>query len=515
MERISMARGRRALTALAALALLAGCKAGPDFKPPESPKVAGYLSPNESLLRGGGAVDHPQTVSPGDKINGEWWALFSSPDLDRLVRQAVANNPTIAAAQATLLQARQLAVATGAANLPQASLNASLTRQHFNFETTGRILPATEFDLYSVGGGVSYAIDPAGGIARQVEQQGAAAEAQGYEVDAAYLSITGQVVMQALTVASLRAQEQAVDDIVHDDEQNVALVEQAKSGGAATDVDLVQANSQLANDRTLLPPLDQQVSLAEHMLAILCGQAPADFTPARFDLTRLELPQKLPLSVPSELVHQRPDILAAEADAHAASAAIGVVDATRYPSISLVATLAQGALSPSTLFTMMTNGTSAGPSASLPIFTGGAIDAREKAAQAAYQADIANYQQVVLTSFRQVADTLTALSHDEDELAAQDHALSAAEDAVRLARLSYQSGNSGVLQVLDPERLYQQARIGHVRAEAQRFLDTAQLFVALGGGWWDWSDRPGGPNDKPPVVSGGLLDPVRAATGSN
>jgi NodT family efflux transporter outer membrane factor (OMF) lipoprotein len=254
----------------------------------------------------------------------------------------------------------------------------------------------------------------------------------------------------------------------------------------------------LANDRTVLPPLRQQLSVARHALAVLVGRTPAEWSPPDFDLDAIRLPHDLPLSLPSTLVRQRPDILAAEADLHAASAAIGVATAAMYPDITLSATLLQQATFPGHLYNDAASAVTAGGGILAPLFHGGALAAEKAAAEAEFQTAQARYEQTVLRAFAQVADVLQALVHDADDEAAQATAMAAADSSLRLTRLSYAAGNVGVLQVLDAERQYQQARFGAVRARAQRRLDSAQLFLAMGGGWWQWDGRASVMPEVPP-----------------
>ncbi len=240
------------------------------------------------------------------------------------------------------------------------------------------------------------------------------------------------------------------------------------------------------SDRTLLPPLGQQLNAAQHALAILLGKAPADWTPPDFDFAAITLPAELPVSLPSALVRQRPDVMSAEARLHAASAAIGVATAQLYPNITLSAGLNQEAISVVSLFHGASNVWSLGAGLTAPIFHGGALEAQRRGAVDAFNAALDNYEQTVLQAFGQVADVLDALGHDAELLAAERRALAAADRSLALTRQTYAIGSIGILQVLDAQRLAEQARLGYVRAEAQRYLDTAQLFLAMGGGWWNW-----------------------------
>jgi NodT family efflux transporter outer membrane factor (OMF) lipoprotein len=470
-----------------ALAWLAACTVGPDFIRPPAPADHGYLAPGEQGQAEHSDITDQQREAPGQRISGDWWTLFHSSDLDRVVKQAIAGNGDLAAAQSSLIRAQQQVVAAGGALYPQVDLSAAIDRERVNLTAaTGAVTPTPVYNLYQVGPTITYALDLFGGLQRRVEQTGALAEVAGYQLDATYLALTGDVVVQALTIASLRAQIRATEDIIADDRQNLDLVRTAKAAGSTTEVDVLHAESQLANDRTLLPPLRQRLVVARHALAALVGQAPADWSPPDFDLDALQLPQDLPVSLPSALVRQRPDVLAAEAALHSASAAVGVATAAMYPDIALSANLLQEALFPGHLFQVASTAASVGAGVTAPLFHGGTLQAEKASAEADYRTALARYQQTVVRSFTQVADILQALANDADELAAQKRALASAEASLSLTRLSYSVGNVGVLQVLDAERQYQQARLGAVRAQAQRYLDTAQLFLAMGGGWWNW-----------------------------
>ncbi len=335
--------------------------------------------------------------------------------------------------------------------------------------------------MFSIGPTVSYALDVFGGTKRLVEERAAQSEYQAYQLDAAYLALTGNVATQAIQIASLRAQLKTIEDILDNDAQNLKLVQKSFDEGAGTKVDVLSAQSQLENDRTLLPPLRQQLSVARHMLSILVGKAPGDWSPPDFDLTQLTLPSELPTSVPSALAHERPDIRAAEAELHVASAAVGVATANLFPNIALSAGLSQEQTNLGHLFVPQATVWDFAANLSAPILRGGTLEAERRAAEDAYKSALATYRETVLQSFGQVADVLEALAHDEEEIAAQRQAVDTADASLKLTRLSYGAGNVGVLQVLDAERLYQQARMGFVRADAQRYLDTTQLYLALGG----------------------------------
>jgi NodT family efflux transporter outer membrane factor (OMF) lipoprotein len=299
------------------------------------------------------------------------------------------------------------------------------------------------------------------------------------------LTLTGNTASLALQAAAVRSQLKALNDILAIDRQNVELVSRQRQAGTVPDSDVIVAESQLAADETLKPGLEQQLSVARHALAVLIGRAPGNWSPPDLDLAAFTLPHRLPVSIPSELVHQRPDIQAAEAQLHAASAQIGIATAQLYPSITLSAGINANSLNGADLFSPSGLVWSVAAGLAQPIFDGGMREAERRAALAAFKASAADYQQTVLRAFGQVADILQALTHDTNLLLAQRHALSMASEAVRLQRINYGSGGSGVIGLLDAQRQYQQAQLGYVRAEAQRYQDTVQLLVAMGGGWWD------------------------------
>lgn len=481
------ARGAQAALIAALAIVLSGCELGPNFFSPAPPRTKGYTTPGERNLPSPAARSRrkQEHLALGARIAADWWRVFRSPPLDHVMKRALADSPTIAQAQAALAEANeQVAVARGGL-LPQVDLDAGLTRQQFNAAPSGVSRVPVPETVYSIGPTVSYPLDVFGGLKRGVEAKQAAADVSEYQLAAAYLSLTGNVAMQAISIAAVRAEIKTVERIIADDERNLKLVKTAQEAGTENMVDVTSAQSQLANDRTLLPPLRQRLSVARHALAVYAGQPPAAWAPPDFDLAELALPRTLPVSLPSSLVRQRPDILAAEAQLHVASANIGVATADLYPNLTLNANVAQQATNLGNFFSSVYTGYSIGAALAAPIFHGGSLKARQRAAYAAFAASFATYRQTVLSAFGQVADTLQALEHDDEAVRSQAAAVATANEALRLARLSFQAGNSTLLQVLDAERLSDQAQIGLVRARSQRVLDTAQLFVALGSGWWN------------------------------
>lgn len=461
--------------------LLAGCTFGPNFSRPAAPAVKGYTATGMPRIPAPGIKETTQHFVLGKQIAGEWWGLFHSRSLDAVVQRAIANNQSLAAARATLAQSREVVNEALGVLYPTINLNASVERERARF---GTAKAGTPFNLYTIGPTVSYPLDLFGGARRYLEQQEALARYQNYQLAAAYLTLTSNVATEAISLATARAEIAAANEIVASDRKNVDLVRLEVEAGKAAETDLLAAISQLASDRTELPPLRQQESLARHALSTLVGETPDGWSPPDFDLAAFVLPEALPVSMPSSLVRQRPDILSAEAQLHAASAAIGIATAELYPQVTLSASLSQEALTPGRLFSGASTVWSIASDLTVPIFHGGTLEAQRRAAVDAYRAALASYQQTVLQAFQQVADVLQALSHDAELLRAEHRALSSAKASLGLTRESYVAGRTSIINLLDAERLYQQALLGYLKAVSQRYADTVQLFAAMGGGWW-------------------------------
>jgi NodT family efflux transporter outer membrane factor (OMF) lipoprotein len=479
---------RNTLVLMVAIGPLAGCAVGPDFTRPALPEVKGYTSTTSKLSLTPGAGEPSQRLVEAQAIPADWWRLFRSPALDGVVRAAMAGSPSLNAARATLAQSQQALAQSRGGYYPQVDFAASAERQRGPAFALGLLPPAQGlpvFNLYSLGPTVSYSPDVFGLTARRVEQQEALAETQGYQLAAAHLAITGNVVTQALIIASARRQIDALRGIVADDEQTLAMIRDRFAAGRITRNDVLGAETQLANDRSLLPSLEQQQSAAEDSLAVLVGKSPAAWTAPEFDLADFALPPELPVSLPSTLVQQRPDILAAEAELHASSAAVGVATAQMYPNFPLSASLDTVALGATSLFERSSLVWTLVGGLTAPLFHGGALEAQRRGAVDSFQASLAIYRQTVLQAFGQVADTLRALDHDAQRVEDERQALEAATGMLELQRSTYAAGRTDLLRLLDAERSAQQARLGYARAEVQRYLDSAALFVAMGGGWWE------------------------------
>jgi NodT family efflux transporter outer membrane factor (OMF) lipoprotein len=460
---------RTLLLAATVPALLSACMVGPNFERPAAPATEHYDAQAEQALDSRHSTAGAAHVEPGKKVQGDWWSTLGSAKLDEVMRKAIAGNFNLQAADATIAQANEAVAATAGALSPQVGFGATGGRQK---GSNGPGVGTSNF--YAVGPQVSFDFDLFGGTRRKVEERTALAELEQHRFDAAYLTVTGDVASQAILLASARAQIKAVQVLIADDQKNLDLVRKAHEYGTATQVDIALATTQLAQDETLLPPLAQQRDVARHALSILVGKSPGDWTAPDFDLSDFALPEHLPLSLPSELARERPDILEAEAQLHAASAEIGVATADMYPHLTLSASLTQAGPGIGTLFGIA--GALAGP-----IFDGGTLKANQRASVDGYKAALAGYQQTVITSLGQVADVLQAVNHDTEESAAQERALSAAQSSLNLSQQGYRVGETGVLQVLDAERGYQRALLGQIQAQTARHLDTVHLSVALGG----------------------------------
>jgi NodT family efflux transporter outer membrane factor (OMF) lipoprotein len=414
--------------------------------------------------------------------------LFHSPKLDEVIKQALADSPTLAAAQAALRQSQEdLKARTGTVFYPQIDAGASASRQKISGAAFGQ--PDKQFSpftLYNASVNVSYSLDLFGGARRELEVLSAQVDYQRFRLEAAHLSLAANIVTTAVREASLRAQIQATREIAAAQEQQLVVVERQFQAGAVSKTAVLLQRSQLAQTLAALAPLEKTLSQNRHQLAVLAGRPPAEAASLpEFDLEGLELPQELPVSVPSLLVRQRPDIRAAESVLHAASAQVGVATANLYPRITLTGSYGSEAATTGGVFSAGSAIWSLGAGLVQPLFHGGELTAKRRSALAAYDGAAAQYRLTVLQSFENVADVLRALELDAQALKAQADAEAAARDSLDMAQKQFQIGSTSHLAVLIAENRYQEARIGLVQAQAVRFADTAALFQALGGGWWN------------------------------
>ena len=470
---------RLGVTALAA-ALLAGCAVGPDFVRPQLPPGAGYLSggePKAAVVAGG----EEQHFVSGAKITDDWWRLFGSAKLDGIVRESLAGNQSVQAARATLRQSDANLRAVYGVFFPQADATFQAVRQ--KQAGNGGSAGGSIFNLFTLSASVSYALDIFGGERRSVEGLRAQADVQRAQLSGTYLTLTGNIVTTVVAEAGYRDEIRATQEMVALMQEEIEVTEAQVEAGTVPYANLLSLRSQLATIEATLAPLRQKVDQSDHLLALLSGRTPAEWLTPEIGLADLTLPGELPLTLPSDLVRQRPDILAAEAQLHAASAEIGVATAKLFPSFTLDGSFGRSNNSIVQLFSAGSGLWSIALNASAPLFHGGTLWSQKKAAEEAYQASLANYRLTVLSSFSQVADTLRALEHDGEALRAQSRALETADEALRLIRANYQAGIATYLQLLVANSQYHQAQIGYLQAKAQRLQDSAALYVALGGGW--------------------------------
>jgi NodT family efflux transporter outer membrane factor (OMF) lipoprotein len=469
-----------AVGALAAAALSA-CAVGPDFTPPPAPTTPRYTEtplPQETVsapVTGG----ESQRFVAGD-LPAQWWTLFRSEPLDALVREALAANPTLAAAEATLRQSQETLAARRGALLSPA-VNANLSAARANISPMGGT--TTPFNLYNASVDVSYPLDVAGGYRRELEGLQALVDFQAYQLAVAQLAVTGNVVTAAIREASLRSELQATRDIATAEAEVVRRVQRQYELGGAGRLDLVAVSSQAAQTAALIPPLEASLAQVRHQLAILTGRAPAEAAIPTFELAGLQLPRDIPVSLPSALARQRPDIRASEALLHQASAQVGVATANLYPQVTLSASVGAESLKAHDLFSGPAFW-SVGAALLQPVFRGGALQAERRAAIAAYDAAQAQYQATVLQALGNVADVLRALDEDARTLKAQSDAEALARDRLALTRRQWELGGTSYLTLLDAQRQYSLALVALVRVQGSRYADTAALFQALGGGWW-------------------------------
>jgi NodT family efflux transporter outer membrane factor (OMF) lipoprotein len=492
-----------AALAAAVAVLLGGCAVGPDFVRPEAPSVGQYThgkEPDGTIAAGGQA----QRFSPGARIAGDWWRLFNSPKLDAVIRDAIVNNPNLQAAQASLRQSQDNLQAGYGVFYPQVNAGFGATRQLYSPLKVGQNAAGSIFNLFTLSASVSYAIDVFGGARRGLESLEAQTELQRYTVVAAYLALSGNIANTLIARAGYSAQIEATERLIVLLKEQVQVTQVQASAGTVPYSSVLSVRSQLAATEAALPPLRQKLDQTEHLLATLAGKTPAEWVAPQLELAELALPADLPLTLPSELVRQRPDILAAESALHSASANVGVATAALYPSFTLSGSYGRNNTAMPDLGAANSRFWNVGPSVLAPVFDGGTLRYRRKAAIEAYAQAEASYRQAVLSAFAQVADTLRGLEHDAETLRAQSEQLATAQEALRLVRVNYRTGIVNYLSVLNADTQYYQAKIGYLQTLAERLQDTAALFVALGGGWWNSGDNILGdsaPATNPPVSS--------------
>jgi NodT family efflux transporter outer membrane factor (OMF) lipoprotein len=471
--------------------LVAGCAVGPDFKRPAAPQVTDLTADpvsttvTTSSVQGGEA----QRFAKGGDIAADWWTLFHSEPLNQLIEQSLTNSPDLKSAQAALSAAHENVLAQRGAYYPSVTGSFSASRQR----QSGQIAPTPNsntflYDLFTPEVSVSYMPDVFGLNRRTVESLQAQQDQVRFQLIATYTTLTANVVVTAIQLAGVQLQIDATRQLVDINSNMLQILRYQFAKGYASGLDVAAQESQVAQVAATLPPLLKQAAQLHDLLAVLGGRFPSQPPTGHFELASLQLPQELPLSLPSQLVERRPDVLQAEANMHAASARIGIAEANRLPNIELTANAGSTSVAFDQLFTAGTGFWSLGAAATVPIFEGGTLLHQQRAAEAAYQQAAEQYRSTVLTAFQNVADTLTALEQDAEALKAAAAAADAAARTLDLARQQLRDGYAGHLALLSAEQAYQQTQINLAQAQANRYADTAALFQSLGGGWWHRAD---------------------------
>jgi NodT family efflux transporter outer membrane factor (OMF) lipoprotein len=467
---------------------LAGCAAGPDFKSPSAPDVKNYTAKplvdktSSAGVQGGEA----QRLVLGEKVPLAWWSLFRSEPLDQLIRTALKDSPTLVAAQARLRQAREeFNAQSGTVTFP--SLDASLSGSRQKPLPVAGGLPEGKghaFDLYNASVNVSYTFDMFGSGRRQLEALKARVDHETFQFEAAYLALSANVVTTAVREAALREELKATQEILASQEKQLKMVEDQFALGGVARADVLAQSAEVQATRAAVPSIEKELSRMRNQLTVLTGKFPeAAGSVAEFRLEDIHLPEEIPVSLPSELARKRPDIRAAEELVHAACAQLGTASADLYPKITLSGSYGPQASTFPNLLDAKNNAWNLGAGVMAPIFNGGSLRARKRAAAAGYDVALAQYRGIVLAAFQEVADVLGALEADAATLKAHAEALSVAKDSLDLTEKQFAAGAVNSSLLFNAQRRYHQARIAVVMAQAARFADTAALFQSLGGGW--------------------------------
>ena len=486
--------------------VLSACAVGPDFVVPETPGVSAKSDKPDSysyvpkaavssassagteaavMKKTAAAASVAQTLVQGQDIPAQWWQVFHSDALDQLIRSALAQSPTLASAQAALLQAQENYNAQAGTSLyPTVTANLGATRERASAVSSG-IPGGSTFNLYNASVNVSYTLDVFGASQRGLEGMRAAVDYQHFQVEAAYLSLTANLVTTAIKQASLRAQLQASENILQAQITQMSMIDRQFAVGAIPKASVLAQRNLVAQTRAGLPPLKKAIELNRHQLAVYAGRLPSDAGLPEFTLESLQIPADLPLSVPSALVRQRPDVRAGEALLHEASAAIGVATANQYPQFSLTGSYGSASTATNQLGGGAAGFWSLAAGITQPIFNAGALSAKKRAAVAAYDQVASQYHATVLSAFQNVADSLRALEFDAATLKQQTELEAVARETLELTTRQFEIGSVSSLALLDAKRSYQTARISLIVAQEARYADTAALFQALGGGWWN------------------------------
>lgn len=473
-------------SSIAALSLQA-CSVGPDFHRPPAPSLETYTQSRLPVETAASPAtgDASQRFHIGQDIPAKWWSLFHSEPLNALISKALEKNPTIDTAKAALTRAQEeVAARYGATVLPSVDAGLSASRRKSSAAAFGQTGPGRAYSLYNASVSVSYSLDIFGGSRRELESLAAQVDYRNFQLHGAYLALTANIVTAAVREASLRGQIDTMREITSLQEKVLRLVERQFEFGGASRSDILAQQAQLARTRATIPPLEKELALTRNRLAVLSGVTPGEASLPRFELEDFALPEDLPVSLPSTLVRQRPDILASEALLHAASAQVGVATADLYPRITLTGGAGYESAKFADLFDSSSNIWSLAAGLTQPVFRGGELSAKRRAAVAAYDEASAVYRETVLLAFQDVADVLESLEQGAAALKAHGEAEEAAKRSLEFTQRQFELGAVSYLALLNADRDYRQTRIDRIEAQAARHSDTAALFQALGGAWW-------------------------------
>jgi NodT family efflux transporter outer membrane factor (OMF) lipoprotein len=476
---------KRAAIATLALWFLAGCNVGPKYQPPTAPAVTAYTPQPQpaATASSAGPAGVAQHLDSSAALPAQWWTLFHSPELNGMMEQALANSPTLAQATARLKEAQEeLNARTGATKYPTVTGNAAVEEEQPNLSSFGIPLPnPSPFTLLNGSVAVSYTLDLFGANRRAIEGLEANRDYENWQLEGARLMLAGNVVSAAIRQAQLRREIELTRQLLAVEQREFAITEARNRAGGASEEDVQNRRVTVAETQATIPPLEAQLDAVDHQLAVLMGKTPAEVQIPDLSLDALHLPQDLPLSLPSALVRQRPDIRASEALLHEASANVGVATADLYPQI----VLSGSGGGTGTSFVAGGDIWNVASSLTQPIYNGGALRAEKRKAEAAYQEASSVYRQTVLQAFGEVADTLTAIEHDAQTLQARSDAATEADASYQIAGQRYQAGGISELALLEAQRQQLQTELDRTSAAAARYADSATLFQALGGGWWN------------------------------
>jgi len=464
---------------------LTGCMVGPDFKAPPAPTTQCYteqpLSQKKLTIKG--TTHQSQELIIGMEPQPEWWRLFHFKPLNRLIEQGLKNSPSVEAQRAALQQSQEYLKAGIGSLFPDIQINLSNQRKRLASIGTGTS-GNNPFNLYNTSVNIIYPLDFFGGIRRSIEGLSAGVDYQRFLLQETRLTLATTLVTTAITEASLRAQIQATQDLIRAEEQVSTIVQKQFELGVLSREDVLAQTAQLAQTRATLPPIEKNLAQIRHSLAVLIGVLPSEVHLPHFQLSHLKLPSKLPMSLPSQLVQQRPDVRASEALLHHACTEIGVATAQMLPNFTLNGSYGQETNKLNTLFKSVNSIWGYGIQIAQPLFKGGTLRAQRRATIAGFEKAKAHYRQIVLQAFQNVADSLSAIENNAKILQTAMEAETAAFNALTLIKQQFTLGATNYLALLNAERQYQSMRMNRIQADTRRYIDTVALFQALGGGWW-------------------------------